>query len=150
MPKKTKRKTGDTFIFTTSKAMGKRIREHCAKTGQPVGPWIRSVVAREVSPNLPRESIEIPDEVVRRALKYEIYNIMAEDVTPERERPIEIINPKTGDRFRMIQSVEQWASTPTKVFTRTCDGRVRIDKVDAKGLVVESEFISPDKMTTFT
>lgn len=55
MPKLTKRKTGETFTFTTSKAMGKRIRHEAAFKGISVSEFIRQVVGKQVSPNVPVE-----------------------------------------------------------------------------------------------
>lgn len=55
MPKLTKRKTGDAFAFTTSTAMGKRIRDEAKFKGLSVSEFIRQVVGKAVSPNWPVE-----------------------------------------------------------------------------------------------
>ena len=55
MPKLTKRKTGDAFAFTTSTAMGKRIRNEASFRGMSVSEFIRKAVGHQVSPNVPVE-----------------------------------------------------------------------------------------------
>jgi hypothetical protein len=55
MPKLTKRKTGDAFAFTTSTAMGKRIRHEAKFKKLSVSEFIRQVISKQVSPNVPVE-----------------------------------------------------------------------------------------------
>jgi len=75
MPKLTKRKTGDAFAFTTSTAMGKRIRHEAKFKKLSVSEFIRQVVGKAVSPNVPVEGS----------------SFLAVDRCPENE--FEVINP---------------------------------------------------------
>ena len=124
MPKLTKRKTGETFTFTTSKAMGKRIRHEAEFKGLSVSEFIRQVVAKQVSPNVPVEGS----------------SFLAVDRCPENEFVTNCLGSAAGKTTSM-KDVKLWRKKLSG--DARSDGRKRVDTIDAGGAVVQSNFSTP-------
>ena len=143
MPKLTKRKTGETFTFTTSKAMGKRIRHEADFRGMSVSEFIRKAVGHQVSPNVPVEGSSFlaapASQVVNKCPPLKIDEthrvfVIADDKCPENE----FVTICLGSAAGKTVYVGKRLSGDTR-----SDGRKRVDTIDAGGAVVQSNFSTP-------